>query len=301
MLLLGLLACILAAAQPPQVPPAPDWDALRLPDAVAVVGVGFNNGDAEPFDKIVAEIGPSWARTEQHLRSGTGFRLYETFRGEDVRSMRYCTESDTANASDQFRVVGAASAESLLSPVGYIRIARRFERDGGTIDRTLESGLFVYGLDLPRETGMNRTEIAIDPGTGRIVEVRHPSSIKPVVIRYSEWNELPDGTRHPTKIEWRGSIKLPDGTVNHSVRETRLESMRLLNADHGPSPLVVPDTARILNGDERPMTSPAPPLSGRTLGRALGGVPWRLTLIGMAIVGIAIVVLTRWMAAPMRK
>lgn len=234
----------LAIAPPP---PSPDWDALKLPRAVRLSALGYNNGEDEPFDRIIAEIGPDWVRSEQHLSEGAfGFRLFDLTHDTTQESLTFNTASNRGRRTKSFQVARISRTEGIVTPLGFIRVAKHYQHNGGVFKASLEGENVVYAFALPPETGLSRVELVIDSESYEMREVRLPGDAKSGLARYSEWRQLPDGTRHPMKIVSISEYRLRDRN-GVSTRESRVESMELLDPARGPTGYDLPASAQVID------------------------------------------------------
>jgi hypothetical protein len=235
-----VLAVILSAPQPGAI----DWDSLRLPQAVKVTAIGYNNGKfEEPYDKIIAEVGPEWVRSEQHLWQGSfGYRMFDFTYDTIGESLIFNFDSRRGRRWDSFRRTGISRVERLVTPLGFVRVARRVQSLGGTIAHTTEGDNDVYSYEAPA-SGLPAVEIVVDRPSREIREVRLPTKRNPARVTYDEWRQLADGTRHPSRIrftvEENGALVLD--------REERIESLELLDAHAGPSSYSLPEQAEIVD------------------------------------------------------
>ena len=290
---------VLAIAPPPA---SPDWDAIRLPQAVRLSALGYNNGEDEPFDRIIAEIGPDWVRSEQHLSEGSsGFRLFDLTHDTSRESLAFNIPSNRGRRTRRFQVARISRTEGLLTPLGFVRVAKHYQHDGGVFEASLEGGNVVYAFEPPPETGMSRVELVIDSESYEMREVRLPGNVKSGLARYSDWRELPDGTRHPMKTVSISKYRLRDGDAV-STRESRVEAMELLDPDRGPTSYDLPPYAQVIDEFQwvgaggLPTTTRTPPST--TASPAVPSslpqrpFPWELlavTVVGSVPIVIAVV------------
>lgn len=247
------ISCAMAAGQ------AIDWESMRLPDAVRIEAVGYNVAQGtEPFDKIIAEIGPEWVRSEQHLWEGSfGYRMFDFTYDTNETSLIFNFDSKQGRRWDSFRRSSISRVERLVTPMGFVRVARRIEADGVPIRQSAEGDFVVYAFEAP-ERGLPVVEIVVHPSTREVREVRMPTKVNPAVVRYADWRPLPDGTHHP----WSIRFTVEEGGKQLIDRRTEVQKVELLDPLAGPSSYTLPAGAEIVDESRGELVDG----SGNTLG-----------------------------------
>ncbi|MBC7772528.1 MAG: hypothetical protein H7210_08555 [Pyrinomonadaceae bacterium] len=219
-----------------------DWDKLKLPAAVKLEVLGYNDDKPdEPFDKIIAEIGPDWVRSEQHLWEGEfKFRLFDVTYDTMDESILCNLNTKRGRRTTRMSVSASSRCEFFITPIVYVRMAKLIERRSGKIETSEKDGLITYSFSLP-EGGVRLAEMVVDASSFEIREVRQPGTIKAGVEKYSDWKTLPDGSRHPLKIV--SSFEM-NGKFEGS-RESRIASIELLKPDYVPARFKLPKDVEI--------------------------------------------------------
>lgn len=238
----------------------PDFDSLHLPAAVKIVALFYTNEKLDtPFCKFIAEIGPDWARSEQHLADGSFGFILKDFRFDTMEgSLAYSADTRRGRRSMRMSVAGFSSVEPMLTPIAYIRVAKLIQSRGGSVETRVDGGLVVYSFSAPA-SGMPHIEIVVDPESSEVREVRQPGAVKAFVTTYSNWEQLPDGTHHPKNIRTEDFL---NGKHDRSDM-TIIQSMELLDPKTGPTPYELPADASIFDELAGVVTDG----SGKTIGQ----------------------------------
>lgn len=239
----SLRVCVLVSTcLTPPVLADVEWGRLKLPAAVRLEAIGYNdNAPDEPFDKIVAEIGPDWVRSEQYLWEGEfRFRLFDVTYDTMNESILCNLNTKRGRRTSRMSIVGSSRAESLVSPIVYVRMGRLAEQRGERVESSRRDGAITYSYTPAPASGIPRVEMVIDESTFEIREVRLPSPRSTSVDAYSDWKTLPDGTRHPMKVVSSYKVSGAEGS-----RESRVVSIELLKPDYVPARFRLPQDVQI--------------------------------------------------------
>ncbi|MBC7773649.1 MAG: hypothetical protein H7210_14235 [Pyrinomonadaceae bacterium] len=219
-----------------------DWDRLKLPAAVRLEVIGYNDDKPdEPYDKIIAEIGPDWVRSEQHLWEGEfHFRIVDVTYDTMDESILCNLNTKRGTRGTRMSRLGSSRVESVVTPIVYVRMARLIERRGGRIDTSRQEGRVTYSYSPPPGTGIPRVEMVVDAASQEIEEVRMPGPRSTVVVTYFDWKTLPDGSRHPMRIVT--NVSREDLKVK---RDSVVTSIELLKPGYMPARFKLPQDVEI--------------------------------------------------------
>lgn len=230
----NLLQCLMTLAGPSvccAVPP--EFEVLRLPDAVSLSGVGHNNDDTEPFERLQAKVSWRWTAGRQETFEGDlGFLPRTVVHGEENLSLRIEVHRESGRKDNWFTITGMSVLDPLVSPICWIKLADRARErsdlnvrvSGTDVATSFRIDLGDYGVQYVDLT-WNGTDEELAVKSGRSTKGR-------TEYVYRNWKPLPDGSRHPALI----NVVYP--MEPQPLRKTVvLESIQLHGADAPHVPL----------------------------------------------------------------